>query len=155
MKSVIVYYSYGGNTRKIAQMIHDKKGYDLVEIKPVVPYTNDYQKLVDEEEGKMHQEEVVEIAPIPDLSSYDKIILGTPVWWYTITPPIRTFLKEEGLAGKTIVPFATNGGWIGTTFQDIQKYVPNSVVENPLNIPFNGDHLALSEEELNNWIEKL
>ena len=42
MKSVIVYYSYGGNTRKIAQMIHDKKGYDLVEIKPVVPYTSDY-----------------------------------------------------------------------------------------------------------------
>ena len=74
MKSVIVYYSYGGNTRKIAQMIHDKKGYDLVEIKPVVPYTSDYQKLVDEEEEKMHQEEVVEIAPIKDLSSYGKIL---------------------------------------------------------------------------------
>lgn len=95
MKSIIIYYSYGGNTKRIANLIHDKKGYDMVEIKPVVPYTNDYQKLVDEEENKMHQEEVVEIEPIHvDLNSYDRVILGTPVWWYTMTPPIRAFLKK-------------------------------------------------------------
>lgn len=56
MKSVIVYYSYGGNTKRIAENIHERKGYDMVEIKPAVPYISDYQKLVDEEEGKMHQE---------------------------------------------------------------------------------------------------
>ena len=72
MKSIIIYYSYGGNTKRIANLIHDKKGYDMVEIKPVDPYTNDYQKLVDEEENKMHQEEIVEIEPIHvDLSNYD------------------------------------------------------------------------------------
>lgn len=156
MKSIIIYYSYGGNTKRIANLIHDKKGYDMVEIKPVVPYTNDYQKLVDEEENKMHQEEVVDIEPIPvDLNGYDRVILGTPVWWYTMTPPIRAFLKNNDLSGKVIVPFATNGGWLGTTFDDIKKYAPNSDIVNELSIKFNEDTLDISESELNDWIERL
>ncbi len=156
MKSIIIYYSYGGNTKKIAQLIHGKKGYDMIEIKPVVPYTNDYQKLVDEEERRMKQEEVVEINPIRvDLSSYDTIILGTPVWWYTITPPVRALLKKYDFGGKVIIPFATNGGWLGSTFEDIKKYVPNSKVENEFSIQFNEDTLTISEDTLNNWIEGL
>ena len=156
MKSIIIYYSYGGNTKRIAELIHDKKGYDMVEIKPVVPYTSDYQKLVDAEEGKMHQEEMVEIEPISiNLSNYDRIILGTPVWWYTMTPPVRTFLKTCDLSGKVIVPFATNGGWLGTTFDDIKKYLPNSRIEDELDIKFNEDTLAISENVLNDWILKL
>ena len=95
MRPIIIYYSYGGNTKRIAEDIHEKKVYDMVEIKPVVPYTSDYQKLVDLEESKMTQEELVEIEPINiDLSNYDTIILGTPVWWYTMTPPVRAFLKK-------------------------------------------------------------
>ena len=156
LKSIIIYYSYDGNTKRIANMIHDKTGYDIVEIKPVVPYTSDYQKLVDEEENKMHQEEVVEIEPISvDLNNYDAIILGTPIWWYTMTPPIRTFLKNNDLSGKVIVPFATNGGWLGSTFDDIKKYAPNSNILNPISIKFNGSDLAISQDELNEWILKL
>ena len=156
MKSIIIYYSYGGNTKRIAELIHDKKGYDMVEIKPVVPYTSDYQKLVDAEEGKMHQEEMVEIEPISiNLSNYDRIILGTPVWWYTMTPPIRTFLKKYDLSGKKIVPFATNGGWLGTTFDDIKKYASNSEVENPINIKFNENTLVTNTEEINKWINEI
>ncbi len=156
MKSIIVYYSYGGNTKRIAEAIHTKKGYDMVEIKPVVPYTNDYQKLVDEEEGKMHQEEVVEIEPINvDLNSYDRVILGTPVWWYTMTPPVRAFLTKYDLSGKVIIPFTTNGGWLGSTLDDIKKYAPNSSIEEAISIKFNEDVLAISENELNSWIIKL
>ena len=72
-----------------------------------------------------------------------------------MTPPVRTFLKNYDLSGKVIVPFATNGGWLGTTFDDIKKYAPNSRVEQELSIKFNEDVLAISENELNNWIEKL
>lgn len=68
----------------------------------------------------------VEIEPINvDLNSYNVIILGTPVWWYTMTPPVRAFLKKYDLSGKVIIQFATNGGWLGTTLDDIKKYVPN------------------------------
>ena len=156
MKKVIVYYSYEGNTKRIAEFIHNKTGYDVVLIKPVVPYTSDYQKLVDEEEEKMHQEEVVEIEPIHiDFDNYDTVILGTPVWWYTMTPPIRAFLKKYDLNGKAIIPFATNGGWLGTTFDDIKKYAPNSKVENAMNIKFNEHTLETSHSIINNWISSL
>ena len=111
MKSIIIYYSYGGNTRIIAEAIHEQKGYDMVEIKPVIPYTNDYQKLVDEEENKMHQEEMVEIEPINiNLSDYDTIILGTPVWWYTFAPIVHTFLTKYDLTNKKVMPVITNSG---------------------------------------------
>lgn len=156
MRPIIIYYSYGGNTKRIAEDIHEKKGYDMVEIKPVVPYTSDYQKLVDLEESKMTQEELVEIEPINiDLSNYDTIILGTPVWWYTMTPPIRTFLKKYDLSGKKIVPFATNGGWLGTTFDDIKKYTPNSEVEKPISIKFNENTLVTNTEEINKWTNEI
>ena len=74
MKSIIIYYSYGGNTRTIAKAIHEQKGYDMVEIKPVIPYTNDYQKLVDEEENKMHQEEMESLKIEPLKSNYPFLV---------------------------------------------------------------------------------
>lgn len=104
----------------------------------------------------MHQEEMVEIEPINiNLSDYDTIILGTPVWWYTMTPPVRSFLKNNDLTDKTIIPFATNGGWLGTTFDDIKKYAPNSKVENAMNIKFNEHTLETSHSIINNWISSL
>lgn len=110
-KMLVVYYSYGGNTEQIVNMIQKQKNCDVLKLEPLVPYTNDYQTLVDEEESKMEQEEVVELKPYEiDLSKYSKIVLGTPVWWYTIAPVIRTFLKQNDLSGKKIIPFATNGG---------------------------------------------
>ena len=48
-----------------------------------------------------------------DISSYDRVILGSPVWWYTFFPAMKTFLYENDLAGKEIWPFLINGGWIG------------------------------------------
>lgn len=67
----------------------------------------------------------------------------------------RTFLKKYDLSGKVIVPFATNGGWLGSTFDDIKKYVPDCQIENELSIKFNESTLATLEDSLNNWIEKL
>ena len=71
-----------------------------------------------------------------DLSKYDTIILGTPVWWYKVAPPIRTFLKENKLDGKRVIPFATNAGWLGDTFKEIRVLCPNSNIENELSIKF-------------------
>ena len=51
------------------------------------------------------------------------------MWWYTIAPVIRTFLKQNDLSGKTIKPFATNAGWLGQTFKEIKKLCPNSNFE--------------------------
>lgn len=92
-----------------------------------------------------------------DLSKYDKIILGMPVWWYRPAPPIRTFINNYDLSNKIIIPFATNAGWLGKTFNEIKNLCVNSKIEKEMNIVFDsfGDKLKTSEEEINSWIKSI
>ena len=85
------------------------------------------------------------------------MIIGTPVWWYTIAPVIRTFLKENNLSGKIIKPFATNAGWLGQTFKEIERLCPDSKVEKGMNIVFESysDNLVTSPDEIDEWINEL
>ena len=71
-----------------------------------------------------------------DLAQFDTIIFGTPVWWYTFAPAMHTFLKNTDLSRKTIYPFATNGGWIGHTFEDFAKACPEASVKAGLNVRY-------------------
>ena len=155
-KKLVVYFTYTNNTKKIAEKIKAKLNCDILEIKPVKPYDTDYDTVVRLEQNNETAKKTPDIQSINvDLSKYDEIILGTPVWWYTIAPVIRTFLKQNDLSGKKIVPFATNGGWIGRTFQEIKELCPNSNIENEMNIVFEGSDMQTSEKEVENWINSL
>ena len=159
-KKLVVYYSYTGHTKMIAESIQKELGCDILEIKPVQPYSTDYQTVVDEEQNNDSSNKTPEIQKIDkDLSDYDEIIIGSPVWWYTIAPVIRTFLKENDLSGKVIKPFATNAGWLGQTFQEIKRLCPDSKVEKGMNIVFTEDYhenqLVTSPDEVDNWIKEL
>ena len=157
-KKLVVYYSYTGNTKMIAERIQKILTCDVLEIKPVIPYSTDYQTVVDEEQNNESTGKTPEIEKIDkDLSKYDEIIVGTPVWWYTIAPVIRTFLKENDLKDKIIKPFATNAGWLGQTFKEIERLCPDSKVENGMNIVFESysDKLVTSTEQIDNWINSL
>jgi len=85
--------------------------------------------------------------------------LGTPVWWYTIAPVVRTFLKENDLSNKKIIPFATNAGWLGRTFKEIKDLCPNSTIGKEMNIVFTEDYsenqLVTLPEEIDKWIKEL
>ena len=152
MKTLIVYYSYTNNTEKVAKKIAELKKYDILKLEPLVDYSTDYQKVVDEEEAKMDSEEIVELKPINiDLNQYDRIILGTPVWWYTMAPVVRSFLSGNNLNGKKVIAFITNGGWIGHTVEDIKKYCE---IENYINLKFNSDKIQ-DEKFLLDWIDNL
>ena len=160
MKKLVVFYSYTGNTKMIAENIQRKLNCDILEIKPVKPYSTDYQTVVDEEQNNSSVGKTPDIQKIDkNLNDYDEIIVGTPVWWYTIAPVIRTFLTQNDLSNKTIKPFATNAGWLGHTFQEIQKLCPDSRVDKGMNIVFTEDHhvsqLVTSPDEIDEWIEKL
>lgn len=157
-KKLVVFFSYTGNTKKIAESIQKKLNCDILEIKPVKPYSTDYQTVVDEEQNNESSKKKPEIQSIDkDLSQYDEIIVGSPVWWYTIAPVIRTFLSENDLKWKIIKPFATNAGWLGRTFQEIEKLCPDSKVEKGMNIVFESysDNLVTSPDEIDKWIEQL
>lgn len=155
-KIAVVYYSYGNNTKKIADMIQSKKDVELFRIEPVTPYTGSYNKVVDE--GKKEIDSGMK-RPIQALNihldQYDTIIIGTPVWWYTMAPVVSTFLAETDLSGKKIVPFATNAGWLGHTFQDIEKLCPASKVEEGMSIQFSESTLKTSIKAIESWIEAI
>ena len=160
MKKLVVFYSYTGHTKMISENIQRKLNCDILEIKPVKPYSTDYQTVVDEEQNNSSVGKTPDIQKIDkNLNDYDEIIVGTPVWWYTIAPVIRTFLTQNDLSNKTIKPFATNAGWLGHTFQEIQKLCPDSRVDKGMNIVFTEDHhvsqLVTSPDEIDEWIEKL
>lgn len=158
MKKLVVFYSYTGHTKMIAESIQRKLNCDILEIKPVKPYSTDYQTVVDEEQNNISVGKTPDIQKIDkNLNDYDEIIIGTPVWWYTIAPVIRTFLTQNDLSNKTIKPFATNAGWLGHTFQEIQKLCPNSKVDKGMNIVFESysDNLVTSPDEIEKWIDEL
>lgn len=148
----IIYYSYTGNTKKIAEKIKDTLNIDIEEIKPTVPYTKDYNELVEQAKSYVKENEMPEINKISlDLNKYDEIILLTPVWWYTYASPINTFLNTYDLKNKIIYPIATNAGWLGHTIEDIGNKV---AVKNPLSLVFDGNNLK-NEDDLKNWLKEI
>lgn len=156
MNILIIYYSYSANTKKIAEMIRGKIGGDIEEIETVIPYKGDYDAVVDQGQREVNQGYLPPIKPLgKDLAAYDTIVLGTPVWWYTYAPAVKTFLSENDLSGKTVYPFITNGGWIGHTVKDIEVACPDVSVQGASNIKFNGTNLSTPPSEIEKWCSKI
>lgn len=158
MSKLIVYFSYTGNTKMIANKIKEKLECDILEIKTIIPYSKDYETVVNDEQNSERSNYLPEIENIDiDLSKYNEIIIGTPVWWYRPVPAIRTFLTKNNLKGKKIIPFATNAGWLGKTFKEIKALCPNSEVEEGMNIVFESysDKLVTKENDIEKWINTL
>lgn len=156
MKAIVIYYSYGGNTRRVAENIGQVIGADLAEIETVCPYSGSYDDVVDQGKREVNSGFLPELRPLNiDLAQYDTVVLGTPVWWYTFAPAMNSFLHSIDLAGKTVYPFATNGGWIGRTFRDFGKGCSGASVRSGLNVRFNGDRLLTSDADILKWAERI
>lgn len=156
MKAIVIYYSYGGNTRRVAEEIGKTVGADLAEIKTVKPYTGSYDDVVDQGQREVNSGFLPEIKPLDmDLSQYDTVILGTPVWWYTFAPAMGSFLHGADLSGKTVYPFATNGGWLGHTFKDIEKTCRGAKVKTGLNVRFNEDRQMTPDTDIQKWMKNI
>ena len=156
MNALILYYSYGGNTHRIATQIQAALGCDAAEIFPVEPYTSDYNSVVEQGQREVEDGYEPEIRPLAkNPADYDTIILGTPVWWYTYAPAVKTVLSGMDWAGKTIYPYATNGGWLGHTFQDFEKACKGATVKTGLNVRFDEQTMRTSPAEIDCWIEQI
>lgn len=152
---LIIYYSWSGNTRKIAQIIQKETGGDIVEIIPENPYPSSYTATVEQakKEIKMDYKPPIK-TKIEDIEKYDIIFVGTPNWWSTIAPPVATFLTQHNLSGKTIIPFITHGGGgQGRVVSDIKRLCPESKVLEALSI-YEGRSTDLRERILE-WLKKL
>lgn len=156
MKAIVIYYSYSGNTRCVAEKIGKAIGADLVEIRTVKPYTGSYNDVVNQGQREVNSGFLPKIQPIDlDLRQYDTVVLGTPVWWYTFAPAMNSFLHSIDLSGKAVYPFATNGGWIGHTFKDFKTICKGAKVQDGLNIRFNEDKQLTSDMDIQKWIQPI
>ena len=152
---LVVYFSRTGNTRKIANLIHQEVGGTIHEIRPKVPYPNSYDAVVDQAQKEIQAGYKPALQSTLDhIESYDTIFVGSPNWWSTIAPPVATFLSEYDLSGKTIVPFCTHGGGgLGRIGQDIAKLCPQSTILSSFEIYGSGTGNA--QAEVSAWLRKV
>ena len=149
MKILVVYYSYSGITRRLAEDIALITGGSLREIKPQKPYSFSYNTAV-----KKAREEIERgycpplIQGTESVEDADIIFIGSPNWLKTFAPPILSFLKAVDLDGKTIIPFCTHGGGgFGRMIEDYKNECKNSIIKE--GIALKGDY---SFDELQNWL---
>lgn len=137
---LIAYFSWGGNTKGIAEEIADQTGADLFEITMVHPYSTDYNTVLDEAQRDQNAQARPELAThVENMSQYDTILPGYPNWWASIPMPVASFLEEYDFFGKTIVPFCSHGGGrFGQSLTAIAKLVPDAVMGEALSIHYSG-----------------
>ena len=111
MKTIVVYYSLEGNTAFAAESIAKICGFDLLRLEPVKKYPDSgFKKFFWGGKSAVMAETPELEAYSFDAESYDRIVFGFPVWAGNVTPPIRTFIKENDLKGKQIAAFACESG---------------------------------------------
>ena len=107
-------YSVGtitkGNTMVLAEMIAEKTGGELFEIKPAKPYPKDYKTTTEIAKREQNENARPALLNDKDISGYDTIFLGYPNWWGDMPMIIYTFLESHDFSGKTVIPFCTHGG---------------------------------------------
>lgn len=126
-KVLVVYYSLTGHTKDIAEKIAVKTGADLFEIKTKEPYPTG-AKLYTTAKKEIKNKQYPAVEALPDVTAYDVIFIGAPVWWYTMAPPLFSVLEQIDFKGKKVVPFSTQGSNIGKFFEDFAATAKNATV---------------------------
>ena len=152
---LIVYYSKTGNTRAVAEFIHQAVGGDIFELIPARAYPSDYQATV----NIARQEHQANARPeltsnVPNISEYDIIFLGYPNWINTMPMFFFTFLESHNLRGKTIIPFCTHGGGgLGRSVADIQRIAAGATVREAFAV--RGPNARNSRNDVTAWLRSL
>lgn len=155
-KTLIAYFSYTGNTRKIAERMKEKIECDILEIIPKEKYKGNYNSVVSQGQNEVNMDFRPELESINvNLNDYSTVVLCSPIWWYTLVPVIKSFLGRYDLKGKKIIPLITNGGYgLGHSMADLKKLCPDSRIEKCLEVPFETDEMQLPATQIDQWILK-
>ena len=151
-KKLVVYFSCTGNTKAVAEKIAELCDADLYEITAAQPYTaedlnyNNSNCRANREMNDENARPAIGSQPI-ELSGYDTVFIGYPIWWGTMPRIINTFLDTYDLSGKTVMPFCTSGGsGVSRSVSDIKKVEPKADVQDGLRV--NG----ANDRDLEKWL---
>ncbi len=134
-KILVAFFSASGVTAGLASNLAKAIGADVFEIEPEVRYTD--ADLNWKDKNSRSSVEMKDRAARPaikntveDISVYDTIFIGFPIWWYREPSIIDTFLESYDLSGKTLIPFATSGiSGLGKTADNFRELVPSAIVK--------------------------
>jgi len=165
---LIVYLSRTNNTKAIAEIINKNVGGTLVALELEKPYPENYQATVQQ---VVTENETGYLPPlktkIDSLHHYDVVFVGFPTWGMKLPPPMKTFLRQYDLKGKTVVPFNTNAGYgVGSGFETVKGLCPDSKVlegfEMKGGVERDGIKLAIKDEmaieaetKIRTWLQKI
>ncbi len=155
-KILVAYFSASGVTAKAAKALAEASGADLYEIKPEKPYTSEDLNWNDKKSRSSVEMNDKTSRPaiagnVADMSQYQTVFVGFPIWWYVAPTIINTFLESYDFSEKTVIPFATSGGsGMGKTNAGLAPSCPGaSLLDGKM---LNG---MQSQADLKAWVEGL
>ncbi|MBI1780376.1 MAG: flavodoxin [Sphingobacteriales bacterium] len=167
-KILIVYLSRTNNTKAIAEIIQKNTGGTLVALELEKPYLENYKQTVQQ---VVSENETGFLPPlktkIDSIENYGIVFLGFPTWDMKMPPPMKSFLHQYDLSGKTVIPFNTNAGYgVGNSFYTVKELCPNSTIlegfEIKGGVERDGIYLAIKDEkakeaetEVKQWLRKI
>ena len=167
-KILIVYLSRTNNTKAIAEIIYKNTGGELVALELEKPYPTDYKAIV-EQVAKENESGFLPIlkTKIGSIEKYDVVFVGFPTWGMQLPPPIKSFLRQYDLSGKTIIPFNTNAGYgVGSSFQTLKELCPDSTIldgfsttggieRDGILFVMEGEKEIEAQTEIKEWLQKI
>lgn len=155
-KVLVAYFSASGVTARLAKKIAEVTNGNLYEIKPKVPYTSADLDWMDknsrssiEMNDKSFRPEIID--DLSDVTNYNTIFIGFPIWWYIAPTIVNTFLEKYDFSGKKIITFATSGGsGMGKSLDSLKSSCPNATFINGKVFRAN-----INKDELAKWIAGL
>ena len=165
---LIVYLTRTKNTKTVAQIIHKQTGGKLIELELQNPYPANYKAIVDQ----VAKENETDFLPalntkIDSIEKYDTVFIGFPTWGMQLPPPMKSFLSQYNLKGKTIIPFNTNAGYgIGSSFDKIKELCTEckrlerfssqgGKKRDEILMVMEGEKKSAAKKEIQTWLKKI
>lgn len=159
-KILVVYFSWSGHLDSMAHWVADETGGDLYRVMAADPYPEDYNATADrakqEQDDGVRPEIVVDITP-EQMSEYDTIFFGFPVWWYDLPMPMWTFLENFDFSSKTIIPFFSHEGSSNgaDALPTVERLATGATVRSDDALSIRGGNVDGSENDVRMWVQGL
>ena len=162
-KSIVIYfsradenYSVGyidkGNTEVIAEYIRDIIGAELFKMEPSIPYAKDYDTCIVEAKDRQLSHNAPIASPVPDVSTYEVIYIGAPVYWGVMPEELVKALKDIDFSGKVIRPFVTHeGSGLASIPNQIKTICVGATILDALEV--RGSAVYLAKDKVEKWIQ--
>ena len=157
VKTLVLYYSATNTTKKVAEQVAQKLNADIDAVQAAQPYTaadlnwHDPQSRTSVEQHQ-HNSRVAVKTDLPDISDYDNIVIGHPIWWGIPPRLISSLIDHLNLNGKNLALFATSGG---SNYDRSQSYVERAIKQNGYNTHVNTGAVLNCDNQVDTWLSTL